>query len=242
MRRNIMKKNEVKVGQTYLAKVSDRIVQVRIDSTHSRQGWNCTNTATGKRIHIKSAQRLRGPAKADKKKLAGTAKADQENARLRDERAKASDGMNASERAMADSAKKTPITKADATEAVKAVVTNDPKAAEIAKTVDAVKSGNLAKGITIPAPQKPAAKKDVKPKRVSAVDAAAEVLKKAGKPMDSKSLVRAMSEQGLWKSPAGRTPHATLYAAMLREISAKGDKARFKKTGRGQFAFNAEAK
>jgi len=37
-----MKKNEVKVGGLYVAKVSDRIVAVRIDSTHSGGGWNAT--------------------------------------------------------------------------------------------------------------------------------------------------------------------------------------------------------
>ena len=60
--------------------------------------------------------------------------------------------------------------------------------------------------------------------------------------MTSKALITAMADQGLWKSPTGKTPHATLYAAMLREISAKGAAARFKKVDRGQFAFNAEVK
>ncbi len=83
----------------------------------------------------------------------------------------------------------------------------------------------------------PKAKKDVKPKRVSAIDAAAEVLRKRGEPMKARNLIATMSEQGLWTSPNGKTPHATLYAAMLREISAKGAKARFKKTGRGLFAY-----
>ncbi len=32
---------------------------------------------------------------------------------------------------------------------------------------------------------------------------------------------------------------AAVYAAMLREISAKGEAARFKKVDRGMFAFNA---
>lgn len=85
---------------------------------------------------------------------------------------------------------------------------------------------------------KPRAAKEAKPKRVSALDAAAEVLRKAGKPMRSQELIAAMAEQGLWKSPAGKTPHATLYAAMLREIGAKANAARFKKVERGQFAFN----
>ena len=76
-----------------------------------------------------------------------------------------------------------------------------------------------------------------KPKRVSALDAAAQVLAKAGKPMRAKDLIEAMAEQGLWKSPAGATPHATLYAAMLREERDKGSTARFRKVDRGLFEY-----
>lgn len=72
-------------------------------------------------------------------------------------------------------------------------------------------------------------------KRLSALDAAAEVLRKNGKPMRCRELVAAMAEQGLWKSPGGATPWATLYSAMLREINVKGGDARFKKTDRGLF-------
>ena len=75
-----------------------------------------------------------------------------------------------------------------------------------------------------------------KPKRLSAIDAAAQVLAKAGKPMSSQELIEAMEKAGLWKSPAGKTPHATLYAAMLREIATKGKQSRFTKIDRGQFA------
>jgi len=82
-------------------------------------------------------------------------------------------------------------------------------------------------------PKKPRSEK--KPKKVSALDAAAQVLAKASKPMRAQELIAAMSEQGLWKSPGGKTPHATLYAAMLREINAKGKAARFTKTERGLF-------
>lgn len=56
--------------------------------------------------------------------------------------------------------------------------------------------------------------------------------------MRSQELIAAMAEQGLWTSPNGKTPHATLYAAILREINDKGGQARFKKVDRGQFAFN----
>jgi len=83
---------------------------------------------------------------------------------------------------------------------------------------------------------KPAGEK--KPKRVSALDAAAQVLAKAGKPMRAQELIAAMAEQNLWKSPAGKTPHATLYAAMQREERDKGSQARFKKVDRGQFIAN----
>jgi hypothetical protein len=77
-----------------------------------------------------------------------------------------------------------------------------------------------------------------KPKRVSALDAAAEVLAKAGKPMRAQELIVAMAEQGLWTSPGGRTPHATLYAAMMREARDKGGESRFRKVDRGQFEFS----
>ena len=74
-----------------------------------------------------------------------------------------------------------------------------------------------------------------KPKNLSALDAAAQVLAKADKPMRTKELIETMAQRGLWSSPNGKTPAATLYAAILREIKNKGDRARFKKIERGQF-------
>ncbi len=103
------------------------------------------------------------------------------------------------------------------------------------------RSGASKKAAKATAPR--ASKKDSaekKPKRVSALDAAAQVLAKADKPMRAQELIAAMAEQGLWKSPGGQTPHATLYAAMHREITVKGKDARFKKTDRGQFASNGK--
>ena len=46
-----------------------------------------------------------------------------------------------------------------------------------------------------------------------------------------------MAGKGYGTSPGGKTPAATLYSAMLREIATKGDQARFTKTGRGHFAY-----
>ena len=107
------------------------------------------------------------------------------------------------------------------------------------KTAKNTKPAKTAKPDTGKAEPKPTrALKPDKPKRISALDAAATVLQKAGKPMRSQELISAMAEQGLWSSPAGKTPHATLYAAILREINDKGPQARFKKVDRGQFEFN----
>ena len=80
------------------------------------------------------------------------------------------------------------------------------------------------------------------PKRISALDAAAQVLAASKEPMRAKDLIAAMAEQGLWSSPNGKTPEATLYAAMIREIAAKGSEARFRKIERGLFAAGATRK
>ena len=81
----------------------------------------------------------------------------------------------------------------------------------------------------------PPATTDVTTKR-SAIDAAAIVLASAGRALNAKEMIEAMAAQGLWSSPGGKTPHATLYSAILREISTKGDAARFRKAARGRFA------
>jgi hypothetical protein len=81
--------------------------------------------------------------------------------------------------------------------------------------------------------------KKAKTRKMSAIDAAAKVLAGAKAPMSCKELIAAMAEQGLWTSPGGATPHATLYSAILRELKSKGKDARFKKTDRGRFTANA---
>jgi hypothetical protein len=75
-------------------------------------------------------------------------------------------------------------------------------------------------------------------RKLSAIDAAAKVLAESTEPMNAKQMIEAMAAKGLWTSPGGKTPHATLYSAILREIATKGNEARFKKTDRGQFAAN----
>lgn len=71
-------------------------------------------------------------------------------------------------------------------------------------------------------------------KRTSGLDAAAKVLAEAGTPLNAKVMVVQMLAKGLWKT-TGKTPAATIYAAIIREIAAKGPEARFRKTERGKF-------
>jgi len=71
-----------------------------------------------------------------------------------------------------------------------------------------------------PATPKPAeaakAKSDAKPRKLSAIDAAARVLAEAKEPMTTRQMIEAMASKGLWTSPGGATPHATLYAVVTR--------------------------
>ena len=64
----------------------------------------------------------------------------------------------------------------------------------------------------------------------------AKVLEESGQPMTSKEMVEVAEAKGYWKSPGGKTPHATVYSAIIREIATKGDATRFVKTERGKFA------
>ncbi len=70
--------------------------------------------------------------------------------------------------------------------------------------------------------------------KLSGLDAAAQILAKAKEPMGCTSIVEQAIGGGLW-SPGGKTPHATLYAAIIREIAKKGKDARFEKVERGRF-------
>jgi hypothetical protein len=78
-------------------------------------------------------------------------------------------------------------------------------------------------------------------KKLSALDAADKVLQETGRPMNCQELIADMAAKGYWTSPAGKTPSATLYAAMTREIKIKGEQARFQKSARGRFAYRAPA-
>ena len=96
-------------------------------------------------------------------------------------------------------------------------------------------STHFAGGKAPKTPKAPKPAKEKKAKRVSALDAAAQVLVASKKPMRAVEMIAEMEAKGLWKSPGGKTPEATLYAAIIREIAAKGTASRFKKHERGVF-------
>lgn len=128
--------------------------------------------------------------------------------------------------------KKTTAKKAPATKAAKSVPTPQrPKKTKVAKA---------AKAQAAPAgdakPPKVKAAKPVKEKKVSCIDAAAQILAASKTPMNTKEMIEAMAANELWVSPGGKTPAATLYSCIIREIATKGKDARFTKTERGKFA------
>jgi hypothetical protein len=216
-----MKKNNVKLGSVYAVKVSGSVVPVRLDREHSQGGWTGTNMKTRKEVRVKSAQRLRGLWPKKTLPIATEAitpeaaqaihHADQENARLEEERANAPDGQTASERAMATSA---------------------PKAKKDRK---AAKDATDESGRGIGEPDATGAKKE----RPSLLNLAAKALAEAGQPLNCKEMVEKVLATGLWQTE-GKTPAATLYSAILREIATKGGQARFRKVERGKFEVVAQ--
>jgi len=101
---------------------------------------------------------------------------------------------------------------------------------DIAKTVQAVEKGDLAKGVMVPTRRRKrgggiteANKADAvnaamlaveadKKKRMSGLDAAAKVLADATEPLSTKVMVECMLAKGLWTTN-GKTPSNTLYTA-----------------------------
>jgi hypothetical protein len=73
-------------------------------------------------------------------------------------------------------------------------------------------------------------------RKLSALDAASRVLGETKQPMSCVELIETMAAKGYWSSPAGKTPQATLYAAIQREIAVKKDQSRFKKSAPGRFS------
>jgi hypothetical protein len=185
-----MKKAEVKIGGKYYANVSGNRCEIQIDAEKPRGGWDATNLATGKKILIKSAQRLLGEVSAKR----GRAKV--------------------------------------TTEGNVTVVENEPA------TVETIGGDTSTAVAVLKKPRKAKTEStetgDAGEKRLSCVAAALKVLGESSEPMNAQELITAMEARGYWSSPGGKTPHATLYSAILRDL-AKGDDSKFVKTERGRF-------
>ena len=108
--------------------------------------------------------------------------------------------------------------------------TGAKKAGGKAKGATAKKSATRAKTGAQGNPTSPEATKAP----TSGLDAAAKVLAEADCPLSCKEIVERAFEKGYWQSD-GKTPSATIYSAILREIQKKGDEARFRKADRGKF-------
>ena len=130
---------------------------------------------------------------------------------------------------MATKTKKTETkAKASKAKAIEKTLTNHPTLGLVAKEPHAARKPKSAK------PAKTAPKEGGK---LSCLDAAAKVLGEKKEPMTTGEMIEAMAAKKLWTSPGGKTPAATLYSAILRELG-KGKESRFKKTERGKFALN----
>ncbi|MFT3883649.1 MAG: winged helix-turn-helix domain-containing protein [Gemmatales bacterium] len=91
-------------------------------------------------------------------------------------------------------------------------------------------------------PRKLKVKADLKPKKLSTIKAALQVLQERKVAMTCPELIDVMATEGLWTSPAGKTPAATLYTALSRSIKDKGRSSPFKKAERGKFEAKILAK
>ena len=99
-----------------------------------------------------------------------------------------------------------------------------------------IKRTTAARGKKNPAkPSKDAAaKKESTTKQTGGLSAAVKVLQEANEPLNCQEMIKRILEKGYWKTD-GKTPAATIYSAIIREIKEKGADARFRKTARGKF-------
>ena len=192
-----MKSSSVRIGQTYMTKLSKHVVPVRIDGIHAEGGWEGKSLSSGRTVRIKSARQLQ--RKCTPADLAGFAK---------------------------EVAAKPPRKRTSGDTAA-TVAKPEPEATKDAKAEPAAtraKQGDTK-------PKEPKAKTKTK---MSGLDAAAKVLAESKEPMGTKQIIEVAFAKKYWQSD-GKTPHATLYAAIIREIAIKKKESRFRKVGRGKF-------
>lgn len=247
-----MKQKDIKIGAIYGAKVTGKVVPVRIDRlSPSGIGWDATSLVTKRSVRVKTAGRLRRlPAKD---RPADIAKA--VDAIKKGDLAKGvvvPTGRGAAKKA------------GDAALGKAVAQTIDPggkgrtefaqhldRAVAAAKQAPRAKKGK--KATTKAKTPKPRATgkrgaatgKTGGDKPMSCLTAAVQVLKdrkaKEG-PLSCPEMITRMLGRKYWRPVrGGKTPAATLYSAILREIANKGKASRFLKTSRGKFTLTKGA-
>ena len=86
-----------------------------------------------------------------------------------------------------------------------------------------------------PAPECTTAPK--KEKKLSLMDAAVEVLKQSGEPMNTREMVKAATDSGLWIPTDCKTPEQTLYGSIFREMKIKENPRVVKSAVKGKFEY-----
>jgi hypothetical protein len=232
-----MKKNEVKINGYYSAKVSDKLTVVRIIDENPRGGWEATNTRTGKKVTIKSPARLRAEVTPDGKPIKPKAKAAKPATETPDAAPACLSGRQVEHGGDA------------ATQA--STDTTEPAGRDLPAGrhgtwqpgATGTKPRELTVGKVTGAPAGSLSACNAQAGKMSLVDAAIHVMKEVDEPLpagrhgiNTKRMVALVTERDLWQpSRGGKTPHATLYSAILREIRDKGDDSRFEKVERGKF-------
>jgi preprotein translocase subunit YajC len=117
--------------------------------------------------------------------------------------------------------------------------TVEPATTEASATPDSPEPSTATAPAKPKRQRKAAAPAEPKEKKLSAIDAAVKVLGEAGQAMTTQEMIEAMASKGYWSSPGGRTPSATLYSSILRELDVKGEQARFVKAAPGRFSLRA---
>jgi hypothetical protein len=203
-------KKTVELGLVYSCKTGGSYVPVRIDKGAGKGRYGGMSMTDGKPVKV-HAKDIRGDGQTCR------------DWHLSKQKTGADDGQEKAQEALKSAAKV-----ASKVLGIPVGVVAPKKAASDAKVAD-VGAGSKKSAKA----DKPAKAREKK--RPSGLDAAAKVLAEVDEPLNTKQMVERMLAKGLWKT-SGRTPASTIYAALIREIAAKGREARFRKVERGKFA------
>ena len=197
-----------------MAKVTGSDAPVRIDAQNPHGGWDAKNLVTGRKVRIKTAGRLKRQC----------TQADLANIKRPTPKRRSKTATVANTSPTAARVAKTPVTASE-----KATVTKGRDTSQTGKQHQRPTGAGHGSGAEAPIARRGS--------RLSGLTAAFMVLVDANTELGVKKIVELAAEKGWWKSDAA-TPHATIYASIIREITNKGDKARFRR-GKSRGTFRA---